>query len=637
MNASKHMSPKPSRSVFLLLKERRFGPLFYTQFCGAFNDNLFKNALILLVAFHSGTVLGLAPALVVQLAAGLFILPFFLFSATAGQLADKYDKAAMIRWIKLIEIGIAGLATLGFAIGHAELLLAALFLMGVHSTFFGPLKYSILPQQLHEDELVAGNAWVESATFVAILAGSLLAGVLMSFKPQGALYVGIACLLIAGAGYLASRRIPAAPPAAPDLVVSLNPFSETWRNIQLLYRNRSVFHSTMGISWFWFYGAIFLTQFAPYVKDSLGGNEIMVTALLATFIVGIAIGAFLCERLSGKHVEIGLVPIGSIGLTLAGVDLWLASPTGVPLPTDLTGFISHVANWRILADLVLIGVAGGFFTVPLYALIQQRSAPGERSRVIAANNILNAAFMVVSAAFAAVALSNGLSIAEIFLVTALMNALVAIYIYGLVPEFLLRCLVWVLIKTIYRLRSSGLEHVPETGPALIVCNHPSFVDALIIAATCRRQIRWVADHSMFSKPGLNYFFRTINAIPMAAAREDRSVLVAAYDKIAAALEAGELVGIFPEGRVTDTGEVEPFKGGVSKILKRSPVPVIPMALRGLWGSFFSRKDGPAMRKPLRRGWRNPIELIVAAPLAPDTVTPSALHDLIQDLRGNQLP
>ncbi|MBS1207912.1 MAG: putative phospholipid/glycerol acyltransferase [Proteobacteria bacterium] len=627
------MSSEPSRSVSQLIGERRFGPLFFTQFCGAFNDNLFKNALILLVAFHSGTILGLAPALIVQLAAGLFILPFFLFSAMAGQLADKYDKARLIRIIKLVEIGIAVVATFGFATAHAELLLAALFMLGLHSTFFGPLKYSILPQHLHADELVAGNAWVESATFVAILAGSLLAGLLMSIKPHGAVYAGVSCVLIAIAGYLACRRIPAAPPAAPDLRVSLNPLTETWRNIRLVYRNRTVFHSVMGISWFWFYGALFLTQFAPYVKDVLGGNELMVTALLGTFIVGIALGAFLCERLSGKHVEIGLVPLGSIGLTLAGADLWLASPSGIPQPVDLVTFASHLASWRILADLVLIGVAGGFFTVPLYALIQQRSEPGERSRVIAANNILNAAFMVVSAAFAALALSHGLTIPQIFLATAIMNAAVAIYIYGLVPEFLIRCLVWVLIKTVYRLRAEGLEHVPERGAALIVCNHPSFIDALIIAAMCRRHIRWVADYAMYAKPGLNYFFRTINAIPMAAAREDRSVLIAAYDQIAAALEAGELVGIFPEGRVTDSGDIEPFKGGLNKILGRTPVPVVPMALRGMWGSFFSRKDGAAMRKPLRRGLRNPIELIVSAPVSPEKLTPSALHDIVQGLRG----
>jgi 1-acyl-sn-glycerol-3-phosphate acyltransferase len=629
------MIKEPPHPVSGLLLERRFGPLFLTQLCGAFNDNVLKNALILLLAFHTGRVFGLAPELIVQLAAGLFVLPFFLFSAMAGELADKFDKAHLIRLIKLIEIGIATLATFGFATAHIELLLGALFMMGLHSTFFGPLKYSILPQHLQPDELVAGNAWVESGTFIAILAGTLLAGELMSFKPEGALYAGLACIGIACVGYLASRGIPAAPASAPGLRVSLNPLTETWRNLRLIRRDRTVFNAILGISWFWFYGALFLTQFPLYVKSVLGGNEAMVQPLLATFIIGIALGAFLCERLSGKHIEIGLVPFGSLGLTLAGIDLWLASPMSAPHVTTLGELLSHAKNWRILVDLALIGISGGLFTVPLYALIQQRSQPEERSRVIAANNILNAAFMVASAAVGFLLLNQGLSIPQIFLVTALMNAAVAIYIYGLMPEFVMRCVVWLMVRTFYRLRAEGLDNIPEKGPALIVCNHSSFIDALIIAAVCRRPIRFVADYNLYSKPVLHYIFRTSGAIPMAAAREDRSVLIAAYDQIAATLEAGELVGLFPEGRVTDSGEIEPFKGGISKILNRTPVPVVPMALRGMWGSFFSRKDGQGMRKPLRRGLFNPIELIVAPPVQPQEITPKTLREIIQSLRGEQ--
>lgn len=629
------MATEPSRSVSRLLGERRFGPLFATQLCGAFNDNVFKNALILLVGFHSGKILGLVPEQLVQLAPGLFVLPFFLFSATAGQIADKFDKARLIRIIKLIEIAIAVLVTLGFATQHFELLLAALFMMGLHSTFFGPLKYSILPQHLHPDELVGGNAWVESGTFVAILAGSIVAGLLMAIKPHGALYAGITCVVFACLGYVASRRIPDAPPSAEGLRINPNPISEIWRNMRLIHRNRTVFHSTMGISWFWFYGALFLAQFTPYVKNILGGDELMVTALLGTFIVGIAIGSFLCERLSGKQVEIGLVPFGSIGLTLAGIDLWLASPTHHALhAATLSTFFTHPANWRILFDLVLTGISGGFFTVPLYSLLQQRSESAERSRIIAANNILNAAFMVVSALFGTLAVRRGLSVPQIFLAAALMNAAVALYIYTLVPEFVMRCIAWILVRTFYRLRCEGLEHIPEKGAALIVCNHPSFIDAFIIASMCRRPIRFVADYAMYAKPVLHYVFSRSGAIPMASAREDRSVLIAAYDRIAEALEAGELVGIFPEGRVTDTGNIEPFKGGVSKILGRTPVPVIPMALRGMWGSFFSRKDGPAMSKPLRRGLFNPISLIVSASVPPEELTPKALHEMVLALRGD---
>lgn len=621
-----------NKSLSGLLFAPRFGPIFLTQFLGAFNDNVFKNALVLLVAFQTGKILGLEPAIVVQIASGLFILPFFLFSAMAGQIADKFDKARIVRIVKVIEIGIAATAAAGFATSHAELLLAALFLMGLHSTFFGPLKYSILPQHLHADELVAGNAWVESGTFVAILIGSVVAGLLMAIKPQGPTLAGITCVVVAIAGYFASRFIPAAPPAAPDLKISLNPFTETLRNIGMARENRTVFHSLMGISWFWFYGAIFLTQFAPFVKDVLGGSELMVTALLATFIVGIALGSFLCERLSGKHVEIGLVPLGSIGLTVFGVDLWLASPA-VP-PQDLGVWVFFTHHWRLIFDLVMIGVSGGFYTVPLYAMIQARSKPEERSRIIAANNILNAAFMVVSALFAGVALGLGVSIPQIFLITALMNVAVALYVYKLVPEFLMRFLVWMLMHTVYRLRAKGIENIPETGAAVIVCNHVSYVDALIITAASRRPIRFVMDHNIFRIPLANFVFRENRAIPIAPAKENEALLNKAYDEIAAALEAGELVGIFPEGHITRDGEIQPFRNGIARILTRTPVPVVPMALRGLWDSAFARKPGSSLLRAARRGVWSSVELEVGTARAPDQADPQSLQAEVTRLRGN---
>jgi len=617
-----------------LLFAPRFGPIFLTQFLGAFNDNVFKNALVLLVAFQSGKILGLEPAIVVQIASGLFILPFFLFSAMAGQIADKFDKAHIIRIVKVVEIGIAATAAAGFATSHAELLLAALFLMGLHSTFFGPLKYSILPQHLHPDELVAGNAWVESGTFVAILIGSVVAGLLMAIKPQGPLLAGITCVVVAVVGYFASRMIPAAPPAAPGLKISLNPFTETLRNIRMARGNRTVFHSLMGISWFWFYGAIFLTQFAPFVKEVLGGGELMVTALLATFIVGIALGSFLCERLSGKHVEIGLVPLGSIGLTVFGVDLWLASPASPPQDLGVWAFFADPHHWRLVFDLVMIGVSGGFYTVPLYAMIQARSKPEERSRVIAANNILNAAFMVVSAIFAGAALAGGVSIPQIFLVTALMNVAVAFYVYKLVPEFLMRFLVWMLMHTVYRLRAHGLENIPESGPAVIVCNHVSYVDALIITAASRRPIRFVMDHNIFKIPLANFVFRENRAIPIAPAKEDEALLNKAYDDIAAALEAGELVGIFPEGGITRDGEIASFKNGIARILERTPVPVVPMALRGLWDSAFARKPGSSLLRAVRRGIWSSVELNVGGARAADFADPFSLQLEVARLRGD---
>ena len=631
---SDQTSSNAHQSTSGLLTSRRFGPLFLTQFLGAFNDNIFKNALNLLVTFQSGLILGLKPEIIIQIAGALFILPYFLFSAMAGQLADKFDKAKLVRIVKLVEIAIASLAAAGFATSHAELLLGSLFLMGLHSTFFGPLKYAILPQHLYVDELVAGNAWVESGTFVAILFGTVLASPLMAIKPQGATIVGLCCIGVAIAGYFASRQIPAAPPSVPQLKVSLNPFTETMNNLRMARKNRTVFHSLMGISWFWFYGAIFLTQFAPYVKKFIGGDEYMVSALLATFIVGIALGSFLCERLSGKHVEIGLVPLGSIGLTVFGVDLWWVSPTSTPHFASVSAYFLDTHNWRLLFDLVMIGVSGGFYTVPLYAMIQARSKKEERSRVIAANNILNAAFMVVSAIFAGAALAGGVSIPQIFLITALMNVAVALYVYKLVPEFLMRFLVWMLMHTVYRLRTRGLEHIPDSGPAVLICNHVSYVDALIITAASRRPIRFVMDHNIFKLPIANFVFRENRAIPIASAKEDPALLDAAYDEIARALANGELIGLFPEGGITRDGEIGPFRNGISKIIERTPVPVVPMALRGLWDSAFARKPGSSLLRAMRRELWSSVELVVTEPCLGEAATPEALQRHVQALRGD---
>jgi len=620
-------------SQFDLLRERRFGPFFATQFLGALNDNVLKNALVILFTYQAVSWSAFSSSALANIAQALFILPFFLFSAQAGQLADKFERSRIIRLVKLAEIGIMLLALIGFVRHSLPLLLTALFLMGAHSTVFGPVKYAILPQHLRAEELVGGNAWVESGTFLAILIGTILGGILVG-AGGGTIAAG-ACVLIALLGYAASRAVPHSPAPEPELRIDWNPLRETWRNLRFTARNRTVFNSVLGVSWFWFYGAMFLAQFPAYARDTLGGGEQVVTLLLAVFSIGIGAGSLLCERLSGRKVEIGLVPFGSIGMTLIALDLALASP-GVPLGKALTAFefVALSGSLRILIDLALIGVFGGFFIVPLYALIQTRTERSHQSRVIAGNNILNAAFVVVAALAAIGLLQAGLTIPQLFLVTALVNAAVAVYIYTLVPEFLMRFLVWLLIHSVYRLKKSGLEHIPDEGPAVLVCNHVSFVDALVIAAACRRPIRFVMDHNIFRIPVLNFVFRTSRTIPIASAREDPVLLERAYDEIARALEAGDLVGIFPEGRITDTGELYTFRAGIKRIIDRTPVPVIPMALRGLWGSFFSRKDGPAMSRPFRRAPFLPISLVAAAPVAPLDVTPEGLQAQVQALRGD---
>ena len=622
---------------FGLLKTRRFAPFFVTQFLGAFNDNLFKNALVVLLTFQAAQWTTLSPGLLANMAAGIFILPFFLFSATAGQLADKYDKAMLARLVKVLEMLIMGVAAAGFFLHSLPVLMGALFLLGCHSTLFGPVKYAIMPQHLRSEELVGGNALIEAGTFVAILIGTLAGGILAGSVEHPA-WIAVGGFVVAFAGYLSSRGIPTAPPPAPELAINLNPFSETWRNIAFARQNRTVFLSILGISWFWLYGALFLAQFPAYARFVLGGGESAVTLLLATFTVGIGVGSMLCERMSGKHVEIGLVPFGSIGLTLFGLDLYFASPLGLPgtAPHELLGLLSVPAVWRVLFDLMMLGVFGGFFIVPMYALVQLRSSPDHRARIIAANNILNALFMVVGALGAASLLGAGLSMPALFALAALLNAVVAIYIYGLVPEFLLRFIAWLLVKAVYRLRARGLEHIPTEGAAVLVANHVSFADAVIIMGASPRPIRFVMDHRIFKTPLLGFIFRHCGAIPIAPAKEDPAMMEAAFAEVSKALAAGDLVGIFPEGQITKDGELQPFRPGITRILAANPVPVVPMALSGLWGSFFSRIDGAAMKTPFRRGVFSRISLSVGRPIDATSARPEHLQATVAALRGDSL-
>ena len=619
-----------------LLRERRFLPFFLTQFLGAFNDNVFKNALMILFAFKAASWISLDKNLVQNLGQVVFILPFLLFSATCGQLADKYDKAKLTRFVKLFEIGIMLVAGVGFFLKSPALLFLALFMMGTHSTLFGPVKYAILPQHLKQDELVGGNGLVEMGTFLAILLGEILGGILIGFETNGMLLVTLVTLGLAIAGYLTSRAIPPSPAPSPDLKINWNPITESVRNFNFTRQNRTVFLSILGISWFWFYGATFLTQFPNFSREVLGGSEHVVTLLLAIFSIGVAVGSLLCERLSGHKVEIGLVPFGSIGMTLFGLDLYFASRGFIPAGHGLGAwqFLQTSGSWRISFDLLLLGVFGGFYIVPLYALIQTRSEESHRSRIIAGNNILNALFLILAAVLAIVVFKLGFTIPQLFLIAAILNACVAIYIYTLVPEFLMRFIMWILIHSVYRLKKEGLRNIPDEGAAVLVCNHVSFVDALVIAAGCPRPIRFVMDHNIFKVPVLNFVFRTAKTIPIASAKEDPQALEHAYDEVAKALSDGDLVGIFPEGKITSTGDINEFKSGIKRIIERTPVPVIPLALRGLWGSFFSRMGGKAMSRFFPRGISSKIALVAGAAIPPGQVAPESLQATVQALRGD---
>ncbi|MEO7326092.1 MAG: MFS transporter [Dokdonella sp.] len=620
-------------SQFDLLRTRRFAPFFATQALGAFNDNAFRQAMVVLVAFH----LGLSDHEVgfySNLAPALFILPFFLFSASAGQLAEKFEKTRLIRYVKLFEIAAMGLAAFAFHASNVPLLLTVLVMMGLHSTLFGPIKYSILPQALNSGELVGGNGLVEMGTSLAILFGMIAGGSLMALGGSGPTAASALVIGVAIVGYLVSRTIPPAPATAPGLAFNWNPLTETWRVLGFVTKNRTVFNSVLGISWFWFFGGVFTAQLPNYTKLFLGGNESVAILVLALFSFGVGIGSLLCERLSGHKVEIGLVPFGSIGLSLFGIDLYFARPAlAATGGLGAFAFLAAPGSWRIALDLTLLGVFAGFYIVPLFALVQSRAERSELSRVIAGNNIFNALFMVVAAAFGIGLGTLGLSIPQIFLATALLNAVVAIYIYTLVPEFLMRFLSWILVSTLYRIKVEGLEKIPDEGAALLVCNHVGFLDALIISGVVRRPIRFVMYYKIFNIPVLRFIFRTAKAIPIAGRKEDPALLERAFDEVDRALAEGELVCIFPEGGLTRDGEIATFRPGVEQILARRSVLVIPLALRGLWGSVFSRHDTALGRSRLPRRFRSRIGVAVDAPVAAAQADAATLEQRVRTLRG----
>ncbi|MBL8346951.1 MAG: MFS transporter [Rubrivivax sp.] len=622
---------------FALLSQRRFAPFFWTQFLGAANDNVFKFAFTMLVTYRIG-VSWMPPAMAGLVIGAVFIAPFLLFSATAGQLADKYDKAFLTRMVKNLEIVIMVLGTIGLFALHIPLLLACIFLLGLHSTLFGPVKYAYLPEHLSERELTGGNGMIEMGTFVAILLGNVIGGVLIALPEDywlpSAKAVALTSLALAVAGRVVAHWVPATPSTASTLKINWNPVSETWRNLKLAGENVVVFRSLLGISWMWFFGAVFLSQFPSLAKEVLHGNEHVASLLLVVFSVGIGTGSLLCETLSRRHVEIGLVPVGAFGMTVFAVDLYFAA-RGLPAPAaphTLATFTASWAHWRVLLDLCLLALFAGLYSVPMYALIQLRAQPTHRARIIAANNILNALFMIVSSVGVGLLLNTGLTIPEVFLVVGLLNALVATYIFLLVPEYLLRFLSWILTHLIYRFRVRGEEHIPIEGAAILVCNHVSFVDAMLLMAASPRPIRFIMDHRIFAIPVLGWLFHLAKAIPIAPQREDPAAYENAFAQANAVLADGQLLCIFPEGALTKDGELAEFKGGVMKVLATHPVPVVPLALQNLWGSFFSRiEKGAAMVKPFRRGFFTPVGLVAGPPLAAAEVSPSLLRDRVAQL------
>ena len=628
-----------STNQYALLRQRRFLPFFLTQSLGAFNDNVYRQAIIGLL-FWLG-VSAEQKTLYTNLAPALFILPYFLFSALAGQIAERTEKSTLIRITTAMEIAIMSLAAVGFVTTNLVVLLVALFLTGVQSTLFGPVKYSILPAVLQPRELTGGNGLVEMGTSISILLGMILGGSIFAMAgASGPWVAGGAIIALAITGHLVSRAIPKAGAGAPDLEVNWNPIPESIAVLKLARRQLAVRNAILGVSWFWFVGTVLTGQLPTYAEVYLGGSATLYILALALFSVGTGAGSMLCERLSARTVEIGLVPLGAFGMTAFLLDLALARPDAATVAgLDVAGFLQQPGAWRTVVDLLGIGLFTGFFVVPLFALIQSRTPKSEMSRVFAGLNIQNSGFIVL-AALSALAVQRwlGWTIPQVFLALAVANALVAIWIFTIVPEFLMRFLSWVLVRTLYRLRARGIDHVPDEGAALVVCNHVSYMDALILAASVPRPVRFVMYYRIFNVPVMRWIFRTAKAIPIAGAREDPALMQRAFDEIDAALADGQVVGIFPEGRLTSDGEIGAFKSGVEKILERAaqagrPVPVVPMALRGMWASMWSRRDGRLARMRVPRRFRAHVEVVAGAPVEGCGASAAGLEAQVRELRG----
>ncbi|GAB2503971.1 MFS transporter [Arenimonas alkanexedens] len=625
-----------AHNQFELLKQRRFLPYFVTQSLGAFNDNVYRQAIIGLL-FYLGIDLeqrtlytGLAPA--------VFILPYFLFSGLAGQVAEKLEKSKLVRITTMMEIGIMSIAGIGFMLENLPILLVALFLTGLQSTLFGPVKYSILPSVLKPEELTGGNGLVEMGTSMSILLGMITGGLVFVVAGEhGPEAAALLIVALAITGNLVSRAIPRVEASAPDLKINWNPIPESLKALRLTRRTPAVRNAVLGVSWFWFVGTVLTAQLPTYAELHLGGGNTLYLFCFVLFSVGTGVGSLLCEKLSRRTVEIGLVPLGAFGMTAFCVDLYLARPgMAIAAGMDVGAFIDAPGSWRIMADLTLIGLFAGLYIVPLFALVQSRTPKGELSRVIAGLNIQNAFFIVMAAGIGiAVQRYLGWSIPEVFLALGIANALVAILIFSIVPEFFLRFIAWMYVTLFYRVTIKGVEdHVPDEGAALLVCNHVSYMDPVLISAAVPRPIRFVMYYKIFRVPAMNWVFRAYRAIPIAGSKEDPEVMEAAFEEIRAALDAGELVCIFPEGALTKDGEIAPFRGGVERILATHPVPVVPMALTGLWDSMWSKRDSRLGRLRVPRRLRAAVGVIAMPAVPGEIATAASLEAQVRALRGD---
>ena len=556
---------------------------------GAFNDNIFKNALIILLTFNASILpIGISDVMAVNISAALFILPYFIFSAIAGQMADFLEKSQLIFKLKVTEIVLMAIGTFALFTSNIYIMWAVLFGLGTQSAFFGPLKYSILPQHLEEKELIGGNALIESGTFLAILLGTIMGGVFI-VKDYGNYYIAGLIILFSFIGCISSYFIPKAEPMKVGQKINLNIFKQTIEVIKIANEKSSVFKSILAISWFWFFGATLLSQFPILVKEIIAADSSVVTMFLTIFSIGIVIGSLLCEKMSFSKVEIGLVPFGSIGMILFLFDFCSNLQSFHKLNNAGLGvFLASNGSLTILIDLFFLSIFGGLFTVPLYAFIQDSANPENRSRIIGANNIINAIFMVSSAMLAVLVSKFGGNVIDILWVLLGLHILVSIYVFSVVPLFLIRFITWLITHTTYNIKKNGLENIPENGSALIVSNHLSLIDGLLIFSAIPRPIKFALNDSIYNK--FPKVFEAMGAFPLNENNLEDKEDFQTLGTIQKFLNNGFVVLYFPEKKISENGEIQNFNSALIEIVAATKTPIIYSYLDGIENSSFANKN-----------------------------------------------
>lgn len=618
-------------SIDRLLTTRRFAPLFVTQFLGAFNDNLLKSALAIAVTFGLDAGSGLGAATLVMVAGGLFIAPFFLFSGASGTLADRVDKAAIARWVKVVEIAIMSLGAWGLWQQSMPLLLATVFCLGTHSTVFGPIKYALLPQHLEDDELVAGNALIEAGTFLAILLGTIFGGSIVLLD-NGAVIVGGVGVIAACAGWVSARFIPPAPASkAGSAAPSPRLVRDSVAVVRYVWQRPALLLPILAVSWFWLFGFTVVSGLPALAKDLLYANENVVTLMLALFAIGVGLGSFLAERLLHGEVSARHVPIAALAMALFAIDLHFASTNRIATGTlaNMTMFLANPANVRVLVDLVGLACAGGLFCVPLYALLQHESEPEHRARVIAANNIINAFAMTLAALAAAALLARGMTMGQLFAICGVGTIAVAVISAWVLRRTLTKHVLRAVLRVLYRVQVEGLEHARAALPhAVIAANHASFLDGLLLGAFLPGEPIFAVDTYVARKWWARPFLSLVHALPV---DPTNPLSIRAMIR---AVEAGSACIIFPEGRITTTGSLMKVYEGPAVIAERTRAALLPVHIDGVEFTPFSRLAGK-----VRRRWFPRIRIRVLAPrqlTSPAGVVGRARRAALRRALGDQM-